>query len=217
MPIRVLIVDDHNVVRQGLRMFLEADPQFEVVGEAADGADAVEMASGLGPAVILMDLFMPRMDGLEATRLICQQYPEIQVIAVTSVLEDASTANAIQAGAISYLLKNSDVFELRQAIQRAAEGRVQLAPRVATRLMREVKLPTLQEVRLKEKQTRILALLAEGHSDAEIAGEMAQDLTEIRQEIKDILAQLQVPSRTLAVLWAMKVGLAAPATPPACP
>src|SRR4028118_85051 len=135
MMIRVLITDDHSVVRQGLRMFLSLDPDIQVVGEASDGREALEMARELVPDVVLMDLLMPVMDGIEATRAIRSALPEVEIIALTSVLEDASVTDAIRAGAIGYLLKGTNVEELHRAVRGAAEGRVYLASEAAARLM----------------------------------------------------------------------------------
>ena len=128
MAIRVLITDDHGVVRQGLRMFLSLDPDIQVVGEAQDGREALAMARELKPDVVLMDLLMPVMDGLESTKAIRTELPEVEVIALTSVLEGASVTGAIRAGAIGYLLKDTDAEGLHQAIRGAAEGGVHLSP-----------------------------------------------------------------------------------------
>src|SRR6516162_8329547 len=122
MPIRILIADDHSVVRQGLKMFLALDPELEVVGEAADGAEAVRLAQDLRPDVVLMDLLMPGMDGTAATAAIRAALPDTEVVALTSVLEDASVVGAVRAGAIGYLLKNTEADALRKAIRAAAAG-----------------------------------------------------------------------------------------------
>ena len=128
MTIRVLITDDHGVVRQGLHMFLSLDSDFEVVSEAGNGREALEMARELRPDVVLMDLLMPVMNGVEATEAIRKELPDVEVVALTSVLEDASVTGAVRAGAIGYLLKDTDSEELGRAIKAAAEGRVHLAP-----------------------------------------------------------------------------------------
>src|SRR3712207_5809582 len=133
MAIRVLITDDHGVVRQGLRMFLSLDPELEVVGEAANGEEALRMARDLSPDVVLMDLVMPVMDGISATGAIRSELPDVEVIALTSVLEDASVTGAVKAGAIGYLMKDTEAEELGRAIKAAAEGRVHLAPEAAAR------------------------------------------------------------------------------------
>src|SRR5262249_16505730 len=137
MAIRILIADDHAVVRRGLRMFLTEDPDFDVVGEAEDGAEAVRLARHLRPPVVLMDLVMPGTDGIEATEQIRRELTETEVVALTSVLEYASVAGAVRAGAIGYLLKNTQVDELQRAIRAAAAGQVQMSPEAAARLVQE--------------------------------------------------------------------------------
>jgi NarL family two-component system response regulator LiaR len=133
MPITILIVDDHSVVRQGLKMFLSLDDELEIVGEAANGEEAIALVKDLQPDVVLMDLLMPVMDGVKATQIIRQEYPDTEVVALTSVLEDAMVVNAVRAGAIGYLLKDTEAEELRQAIKAAATGQVQLSPQAAER------------------------------------------------------------------------------------
>ncbi len=139
MTIRVLIADDHSVVREGLRMFLGRDPDLAVVGEAADGVEAVKLARELRPDVVLMDLLMPVMDGIAATAAIRSALPETEVIALTSVLESAAVVGAARAGAIGYLLKDTQAPELRRAIKAAAAGQVQLSPQASAYLLREVR------------------------------------------------------------------------------
>ncbi len=155
---RVLIADDHEVVRQGLRMFLGADPELEIVGEARDGAEAVRLARQLQPDVVLMDLLMPVMDGIAATAAIRREAPDIEVVALTSVLEDASVIDAVRAGAIGYLLKDTDSHELRRAIKAAAAGQVQLSPQAAARLLREVRTPEKSTEALTERETGCVAV-----------------------------------------------------------
>ena len=161
MPIKILVVDDHSVVRQGLRMFLSLDPELEVIGEASNGQEAIEMVKKLQPDVVLMDLLMPVMDGITATQKIRQEYPDSEVIALTSVLEDASVVNAVRAGAIGYLLKDTQADELCRAIKAAAAGQVQLSPRAAERLMREIRAPESPE-KLTDRETEVLCLVALG-------------------------------------------------------
>ena len=204
--IRVLITDDHGVVRQGLRMFLSLDPDIQVVGEASDGREALEMARELVPDVVLMDLLMPVMDGIEATRAIRSALPEVEVIALTSVLEDASVTDAIRAGAIGYLLKDTNVEELHRAVRGAAEGRVQLAPEAAARLMREVRAPEGPEA-LTERETEVLKLVAHGKANKQIARELSIDESTIKSHVHSILSKLNVKSRTQAALHAVHVGL----------
>jgi NarL family two-component system response regulator LiaR len=141
MSIRILIVDDHAVVRQGLKMFLALDEELKVVGEAANGEEAIRRAHELTPDVVLMDLLMPVMDGIAATEVIRRELPDVEVIALTSVLEDRAVYGAVRAGAIGYLLKDTQADELCRAIKAAAAGQVQLSPQAALRLMREVQVP----------------------------------------------------------------------------
>jgi two-component system, NarL family, response regulator LiaR len=204
--IKVLITDDHNVVRQGLRMFLSRDPELEVVGEATNGQEAVAMARELEPDVVLMDLLMPVMDGIEATRVIRSELPEVEVIALTSVLEDASVSGAVKTGAIGYLLKDTDAEELRRAIKAAAQGRVHLAPEAAAKLMREVRAPESPEA-LTERETEVLKLLARGKANKQIADSLFVSEKTVKAHVSSILMKLGVQSRTQAALHAVRTGL----------
>ncbi len=206
MAIKILITDDHGVVRQGLRMFLSLDPEMEVVGEAANGQEALALARDLKPDVVLMDLLMPVMDGIEATRAIRSELPEVEVIALTSVLEDASVTGAVRAGALGYLLKDTDSEELRHAIKAAAEGRVHLVPEAAARLMREVKAPESPEA-LTEREVEVLKLLARGKANKQIATSLFVSEKTIKAHVSSILMKLGVQSRTQAALHAVRTGL----------
>jgi DNA-binding NarL/FixJ family response regulator len=206
MTIRILIADDHEVVRQGLRMFLGLDPELEVIGEAPDGARALEMARELHPDVVLMDLLMPVMDGISATSAIRREVPETEVLALTSVLEDASVTGAVRAGAIGYLLKDTQADELCRAIKAAAAGQVQLSPQAAARLMREVRAPESPET-LTDRETEVLRLLAEGRSNKEIARNLQIGEKTVKTHVSNILSKLGVQSRTQAALYAVHVGL----------
>jgi DNA-binding NarL/FixJ family response regulator len=196
------------VVRRGLRGFLELDPALEVVGEAGNGEEAVAMARRLEPDVVLMDLLMPVMDGIEATRDIRRELPGVEVVALTSVLEDASVTEAVKAGAIGYLLKTTDADELCEAIKAAAAGQVQLAPEAAARLMREVRAPESPEA-LTERETEVLKLIAHGKANKQIARELFIDESTIKSHVHSILSKLSVKSRTQAALHAVRVGLVA--------
>jgi two-component system, NarL family, response regulator LiaR len=207
--IRLLIADDHGVVRQGLRMFLSLDPDLEVVGEAENGEEALEMARELSPDVILMDLLMPVMDGIEATKAIRAELPEVEVIALTSVLEDASVTGAVRAGAIGYLLKDAHAEELHQAIRGAAEGRVQLAPEAAAKLMREVRAPESPQA-LTDRETEILTFLARGKANKQIASDLFVEEKTVKAHVSSILRKLGVRSRTQAALHAVRTGLVNP-------
>jgi len=209
MAIRVLIVDDHSVVREGLRMFLVRDPDLEVVGEALDGAEALQQARQLRPDVVVMDLLMPVMDGIAATRAIRRELPETEVLALTSVLESASVVDAIRAGAIGYLLKDTQAAELRRAIKAAAAGQVQLSPQASAHLLGAIRTPELPEP-LTPREMDVLRLLAQGQSNKEIA--RALDLVEetVKSHVRHILAKLGVQSRTQAVLAAIRLGIVSP-------
>ena len=206
MAVRVLITDDHGVVRQGLKMFLSLDPELEVVGEAANGEEALKMSRELSPDVILMDLVMPVMDGISATGAIRSELPDVEVIALTSVLEDASVTGAVKAGAIGYLMKDTEAEELGRAIKAAAEGRVYLAPEAAARLMREVRTPESPET-LTERETEVLQLLARGKANKQIATSLRVTEKTVKAHVSSILAKLGVQSRTQAALYAVRAGL----------
>src|SRR5689334_10100442 len=155
MPIRLLIVDDHEAVRQGLRVFLADDLDLVIVGEAADGLEALELARQLHPDVVLMNLVMPRLDGIAATTALRQELPDTQVLMLTSLLNDEQVLAAVRAGAIGYLLKDTSADELRRAIKAAAAGQVQLAPAAAAGLLREVRAQE-DTLPLTERETAVL-------------------------------------------------------------
>jgi two-component system, NarL family, response regulator LiaR len=204
--IRVLIADDHAVVRKGLRSFLELDSDLKIIGEAADGAAAVRMAQEHKPDVVLMDLLMPVMDGVAATTAIRRELPDTEVLALTSVLEESLVVQAIQAGAIGYLLKDTDAPKLRLAIKAAAAGEVQLSPAAAAMLMHKVKAPRSPET-LTERETEVLRQLARGKSNKEIANGLFISETTVKTHVKNIMQKLGVPSRTQAALYAARIGL----------
>jgi DNA-binding NarL/FixJ family response regulator len=206
MSIRILIVDDHGVVRQGLRMYLALDPELEVVGEAANGAEALRLTHELGPDIVLMDLLMPVMDGIAATGAIRRELPEVEVLALTSVLEDSAVYGAMRAGAIGYLLKDTQADELCRSIKAAAAGQVQMSPSVAMRLMREIPAPQQPEP-LTERETEVLRQLAQGKSNKEIAAALVIAEKTVRTHVSNILAKLGVTSRTQAALHAVRSGL----------
>jgi two-component system, NarL family, response regulator LiaR len=209
MAIRVLIVDDHSVVREGLRMFLVRDPDLEVVGEAADGAEALEQARQMRPDVVVMDLLMPVMDGIAATHSIRRELPETEVLALTSVLESASVVEAIRAGAIGYLLKDTQASELRKAIKAAAAGQVQLSPQASAYLLGAVRTPELPEP-LTPREMDVLRLLSQGQSNKEIARALHLVEETVKSHVRHILAKLGVQSRTQAVLAAIRLGIVSP-------
>jgi DNA-binding NarL/FixJ family response regulator len=204
--IRIVLADDHAVVRQGLKMFLALDPELEVVGEAANGAQALEQVALLKPDVVLMDLKMPVMDGLTAIGRIRSAHPETEVVAVTSVLEDAAIIDAVRAGAIGYLLKDTEADELCRAIKAAAAGQVQLSPQAAARLVREVRAPDSPE-QLSPRELEVLRLIARGLSNREIAQALVISEKTVKTHASSILSKLGLASRTQAALHAMRLGL----------
>ena len=206
MSIRILIVDDHSVVRQGLKMFLALDPELEVVGEAANGSEALRLARELEPDVVLMDLLMPVMDGVAATEAIRRELPDTEVIALTSVLEDQAIFKAMRAGATGYLLKDTESDELCRSIKAAAAGQVQLSPQVAARLMQDVHVPESPES-LTKRETEVLRLLAQGKANKEIAEALVIGEKTVKTHVSNILSKLGVPSRTQAALYAVRLGL----------
>ena len=206
MTIRIVIADDHQVVRRGLRAFLELDPEMVVVGEAADGAEAVRLAQHLQPDIVLMDLLMPVMDGIAATAAIRHELPETEVLALTSVLEDASVVGAVRAGAIGYLLKDTEADALCRAIKAAVEGQVQLTPQAAARLMQVVSAPESPQP-LTERETDVLRLLAQGQANKQIARSLSIAEKTVKVHVSNILGKLGVQSRTQATLYAIRIGL----------
>lgn len=206
MAIRILLVDDHSVVRQGLRMFLGLDPEIEIVGEASNGAEAVERVGQLQPDVVLMDLLMPVMDGITAIREVRTLHPDVEVIALTSVLEDASVVGAVKAGAIGYLLKDTRAEDLCRAIKAAAQGQVQLSPEASARLMREVRAPENPES-LTSREAEVLQLMAQGLSNKDIADHLTIGEKTVKTHVSSILSKLDVKSRTQAALYAWQTGL----------
>lgn len=206
MTIRVVIADDHSVVRQGLRMFLGLDSELEVVGEAEDGAEALRLARQLRPDVVLMDLLMPVMDGITATAAIRSELPGTEVLALTSVLEDASVVGAVRAGAIGYLLKDTQADALCQVIKAAAAGQVQLSPRAAARLMQAISTPE-SPGELTERETEVLRLLAKGQSHKQIARNLQIGEKTVKTHFSNILSKLGVQSRTRATLYAIRIGM----------
>jgi two-component system, NarL family, response regulator LiaR len=203
---RVLLADDHAVVRQGLKMFLALDAGLEVVGEANNGREAVELVERLRPDVVLMDLVMPVLDGIGAIGEIKSRFPDVEIIAVTSVLEDAKVIGAVQAGAIGYLLKDTQADALVEAIHAAGRGEVRLHPEAAKRLAREVKTPDATES-LTPRETQILRLIAQGHANKVIARELGVEERTVKTHVSSLLSKLGLSSRTQAALYALKIGL----------
>jgi two-component system, NarL family, response regulator LiaR len=204
--IRVLLVDDHAVVRQGLRIFLDTEGDFEVVGEAPNGEEAVRLARALRPDIVLMDLLMPGMGGIEATRVIRSEVEDVEVVALTSVLDDESVVAAVRAGAIGYLLKTAEADDLRRSLRAAAAGQVQLDPAAAARLVSEVRTPAAVET-LTDRESEVMRLLATGLANKEIGRDLRISEDTVKTHVSRILAKLGARSRTQAVLQAMRMGL----------
>ncbi|WP_027483092.1 response regulator [Deinococcus pimensis] len=209
-PVRVVLVDDHGVVRQGMKLYLQYDPDIEVVGEAANGRQGVDLVEQLHPDVVVMDLLMPVMDGIAATREIKTRFPDVEVLALTSVLEDRKVVDAMQAGAMGYLLKDTDAQALTEAIHATARGEVRLHPEAAKRLVREVRTPAAHELGepLTPRETETLKLLAGGQSNKEIARTLGVEERTAKAHVSNLMAKLGVKSRTQAALYALREGLA---------
>jgi len=207
--IRVLIVDDHEIVREGLETLLSEEPTITVVGQAANGAEAVTLAAALRPDVILMDLVMPELDGIEATRRIRRAGAASQILVLTSFADDRHVREAIEAGAIGYLLKDVLKADLLRAIHTAAQGKPTLHPEAQGYLMRQVSAPSASAsvLPLTERERAVLRLIATGQSNKEIA--LTLHLTEgtVKGYVSAILAKLGVADRTQAALYAVKHGL----------
>jgi len=213
MPITVLLVDDHAIVRSGVRAYLDALPDLRVVGEAADGAEAVRLAGELKPGVVLMDLAMPGMDGVEATWRVRQVSPGSRVIALTSFHDDSYIFPAIKAGALSYLLKDVSPEELADAVRAAAQGEATIHRRVAARILDELRGSRSDRSELNlfndlsEREQEVLRLIASGMSNADIAAKLVLSEKTVKGHVSNILAKLHLEDRTQAAVMAWKEGL----------
>jgi len=209
--IRVLIADDHAILRKGIRALLGTEPDIEVVGETADGLETVTQARALRPDVILMDLMMPKMDGIEATRLITTEQPGVRVLVLTSFAADDKVFPAIKAGALGYILKDSGPNELVQAIHQVHQGQPSLEPAIALKVLHEVSHPPKRPLTpdpLSGREMEVLRLLAQGKSNREIADQLVIAELTVRTHVSNILGKLHLASRTQAALYALKEGLA---------
>jgi Response regulator receiver domain./Bacterial regulatory proteins, luxR family. len=207
--IQVLLVDDHEMVRIGVSAYLSSQPDIEVVGEADNGERAVELALELKPDIILMDLVMEGMDGIEATKKIKEKWPEAKIIVVTSFLDDDKVYPALEAGAASYLLKTSRAEEIADAIRSTFAGQSVLEPEVTTKVMARMKRrgETLPHEELTPREREVLSLMAQGKSNQEIADELFISLKTVKVHVSNILAKLNVQDRTQAVIYAFKHSL----------
>ncbi|UCF28108.1 MAG: response regulator transcription factor [Chloroflexota bacterium] len=210
-PVTVLIVDDHKLVRQGVRAFLEAHDEFLVVGEAESGKSAVELAEETVPDVVLMDLIMPEMDGVEATRQVKNISPRSQIVVLTSYHEDEHIFPALEAGATSYTLKDVDMDELAETIRRAARGEVILHPRVASRVLQELRGAKKEDVNpfteLTGREMEVLKLIANGLSNHEIANELVISEHTVKGHVSNIFSKLHLADRTQAAVYAWQKGV----------
>lgn len=203
-PIRVMLVDDHTMVRRGLATFLQISDNLELVGEADNGEEAIELCARLLPDVILMDMVMPDMDGVTATRLIREQFPTVQVIALTSFKEAGLVKSALQAGAIGYLLKDISAEELARAIRSAHAGQGTVDSEVTQGLIQAATRPTAPGKDLTEREHEVLTLLVEGLNNTEIAEKLVVSPSTIKSHVSNILAKLDVTSRTEAAALAVR-------------
>jgi len=210
-PITVILVDDHAMVRQGVRAFFVTQPDISVVAEAGSGEQAVKLAAQFVPDVILMDLIMPNMDGVEATRRVKQVSPRSQIIVLTSYHEDENIFPALKAGALSYILKDLSAEELASAVRKAAVGEAVLHPRVAARVIKELQGKRSEALNpfteLSERELEVLKLIADGMSNAEMAGKLVLSEKTIKGHVSNILNKLQLADRTQAAVYAWREGI----------
>ncbi|WHY16702.1 response regulator transcription factor [Peribacillus frigoritolerans] len=207
--IKVLFVDDHEMVRIGVSAYLSAQSDIEVIGEADNGLKAVEMAMELRPDVILMDLVMPEMDGIEATKRIIEKWPEAKIIIVTSFLDDEKVYPALEAGATSYMLKTSKASEIARAVRSTFQGQSVLEPEVTGKMMEKLRRPKITQLhdQLTNREMEILLLMTQGKTNQEIADELYIALKTAKVHVSNILSKLAVQDRTQAVIYAFKHSL----------
>lgn len=203
--VRVLLVDDHTVVRRGLRLAFDLEHDLEVVGEAANGQEALAKVAELQPDVVVMDLLMPVMNGVDATRAIRRDFPEVEVVALTSVLEDRLVIDVVEAGASGYMLKETRPDELFEAVRAAARGEVRLDPRAQQRLVREVRAPEAREA-LTDRELEVLKLVAMGASNKGVAQQLGISEATVKSHVSNMLSKLGLKSRTQAALHAIREG-----------
>lgn len=214
-PITVLIVDDHELVREGVRTFLQKQSDITVVGEAASGQEGLRLADDLAPDVVLMDLVMPGMDGVETTRRVKQISPSSQVIVLTSFDDDQHIFPAIRAGALSYILKDVGTGELADTVRKAARGEAVMTPRVAARVMQELRQGSRAsgqasgqfDTDLSEREIEVLRLIAEGCSNTEIAERLVISEHTVKRHVSNILSKLHLADRTQAAVYAWREGV----------
>lgn len=212
-PIKVLVVDDHGIVRRGTCALLREEDDFEVVGEASDGLEAIAQAESLQPDVILMDLMMPNMDGVEAIKHITTDHPTIRILALTSFATDDKVFPAIKAGALGYLLKDAEPPELIAAIRQVHRGEPSLHPSIARKVLQELSRPLQPGAPdgpdpLTERELEVLGLVAQGMSNQQIADELIVSEVTVRTHVSNILGKLHLANRVQATLYALREGIA---------
>jgi NarL family two-component system response regulator LiaR len=216
-PIRVLIADDHAIVREGLRALIDTEPGMELVGEAGDGVEAIRLARSLKPDVLLLDLLMPRKDGLAVIAEIKKHELETRILVLTSFAEDEKVFPAIKAGALGYLLKDTTPHSLLQAIRDVYHGESSLHPTIARKLIGELHRPSSPPPageELTEREVEVLSLVAQGLSNQEIADRLIVSERTVRKHVSNILGKLHLANRTQAALYAIQTGIAQPAADP---
>jgi DNA-binding NarL/FixJ family response regulator len=210
-PITVLIVDDHEVVRNGIRGYLDTLPEYDVVGEADSGEQAVDLVKQLVPDVVLMDLMLPGMDGVEATRIVKSISPRTQVVVLTSYHDDSLIFPALKAGAISYILKDMKMNKLAEAITKAHNGEVILHPKVASRVLQNIRKDSNADniiyTELTERELDVLKLIASGYSNSKIAEELVISENTVKGHVSNILSKLHLADRTQAAVFAWQQGI----------
>ena len=210
-PITVLIVDDHEVVRKGIRGYLDTLPEYDVVGEADSGERAVDIVRQLIPDVILMDLMLPGIDGVEATRIVKNISPRTQVVVLTSYHDDSLIFPALKAGAISYILKDMKMDKLAEAITKAHHGEVILHPKVASRVLQNIRKDRDEDsiiyTELTDRELDVLKLIANGYSNSQIAGELVISENTVKGHVSNILSKLHLADRTQAAVYAWQQGI----------
>lgn len=209
--IRVLIADDHTLFRRGVREMLEAEEDINVVAEAATGREALEQARAIMPDVVLMDIRMPDLDGVQAARILHQEMPHVGIIFVTSLGDDEFVSQGLQAGGLGYILKDAGLDTMLRAIRAVAHGESLLGPTIARKIMRQFSAQPKKQVSLLDtltpRELEVLVLIAEGHSNKEIAGELAISQKTVKNHINNIFSKLHVYDRTQAMLYAIRAGL----------
>lgn len=208
--IRILLVDDHEMVRIGVSAYLQSQKDMEVVGEATNGQEAVQMALELRPDLILMDMVMPIMNGAEATKAIIDQWPEAKIMVVTSFLDDDKVYPALQAGAVSYILKTSKASRIADSIRETMNGTPVLEPEVMTKMMKQMRHERVLHEELTEREMEILLLLARGLTNQEVAEQLFIAVKTVKTHVSNILAKLEVHDRTQAVIYAFQHKLITP-------